>query len=297
MLPQMTAFKLRNKLFLILLIIPFLLTAQDKSLVILHFNDTHSRIEPYPLNDTLFANKGGVVRQETYIEEVRKESKNVFVFYSGDMVQGTPYFTLFGGEVETAVANEMKTTASCLGNHEFDNGLDFLAQLIRRANFPFITTNFDFTGTPVEGLTKKYLIVKKDGLKIGIIGLTIDPEGLVAKKNFEGVKYLDPLESANQTAAYLKKEKKCDLVICLSHLGYYSEGKNNDDINLAKKRGDINIAKNSRNIDIILGGHTHTFLQQPDRELNLDGKEVLIQQTGAYGVNVGRVDVVMEKVK
>ena len=278
--------KLRNKLFLFLLVIPFLLSAQEKSLVILHLNDTHSRIDPLPLNDSRNPDKGGVVRQETYIQEVRKESKNVFVFHSGDLVQGTPYFNLFGGEVEIAVANLMKMDASCLGNHEFDNGLDFLAKMIRRAKFPFIATNLDFTGTTLDGLTKKYLILKRGGLKVGIIGLTISPEGLVAKKNYEGVKYLDPVESANQTAAFLKKEKKCDLVICLSHLGYYP----------AEERvGDITLAKKSRNIDIILGGHTHTFLQQPDRRTNLDGKEVVIQQTGAYGINVGRMDVGLEK--
>ena len=280
--------KLRNNLILLLLVIPFLLSAQEKSLVILHLNDTHSRIEPMPLNDTRNPDKGGVIRQETYIQEVRKEAKTVFVFHSGDMVQGTPYFNLFGGKVEMAVANQMKMDAACLGNHEFDNGLNFMAQLIRMAKFPFIATNFDFTGTPIDGLTKKYLILKRGGLKIGIIGLTIDPDGLVAKKNYEGVKYLDPLESANQTAAFLKKEKKCDLVICLSHLGYYP---NEDHF------GDITLAKKSRNIDIILGGHSHTFLQQSDRRTNLDGKEVVIQQTGAYGIDVGRVDVVMEERK
>jgi len=280
--------KLRNKLLLFLLIIPFLLTAQEKSLVILHFNDTHSRIEPMPLNDARNPDKGGVIRQETYIQDVRKKVKNVFVFHSGDLVQGTPYFNLFGGKVEIAVANRMKMDAACLGNHEFDNGLNFMAQLIRMAKFPFIATDFDFTGTPIEGLTKKYLILKRGGLKIGIIGLTVNPDGLVAKKNYEGVKYLDPLESANQTAAFLKKDKKCDLVICLSHLGYYPE---------EDHFGDITLAKKSRNIDIILGGHSHTFLQKPDRRTNLDGKEVVIQQTGAYGINVGRLDVELEQMK
>jgi len=281
--------KLRNKLLLFLLFIPFiLLSAQEKSLVILHFNDTHSRIEPMPLNDARNSDKGGVIRQETYIQDVRKETKNVFVFHSGDLVQGTPYFNLFGGEVEIAVANWMKMDAACLGNHEFDNGLDFLVKMIRMANFPFIATNFDFTGTALDGLTKKYLILKRGGLKIGIIGLTINPDGLVAKKNYEGVKYLDPIESANQTAVFLKKDKKCDLVICLSHLGYFPE---------ENHVGDITLAKKSRNIDIILGGHSHTFLQQPDRRTNLDGKEVVIQQTGAYGIDVGRLDVVMEKGK
>ena len=280
--------KLRSELFLFLLVIPFLLTAREKLPVILHFNDTHSRIEPISANDALYADKGGVIRQETYIRDVREKSKCVFVFHSGDMVQGTPYFNLFNGEVEIKAANRMKMDAACLGNHEFDNGLDFLAQMIRQATFPFITTNFDFTATPLEGLTKKYCIIKRDGLKIGVIGLTIDPDGLVAKKNCEGVKYLDPLESANRTADFLKKEKKCDLVICLSHLGYYAE---------EEHFGDITLAKKSRNIDIILGGHTHTFLQQPDHRKNLDGKDVIIQQTGAYGINVGRLDIVLEEVK
>ena len=286
---RMIELKLRNKLLLFLLVIPFLLAAQEKSAVILHFNDTHSRIEPMPLNDTRNPDKGGVVRQGTYVRDIRKEAKTVFLFHSGDMVQGTPYFTLFGGEAEMAVANRMKTDAACLGNHEFDNGLDFLAQMICRADFPFITTNLDFSGTSVKGLTKKYHILKRNGLKVGIIGLTINPEGLVAKKNYEGMKYLDPIETANQTAAFLKKEKKCDLVICLSHLGYYPEGDN--------YWCDINLAKDSRNIDIILGGHSHLFFQQPDRRSNLEGKEVIIHHAGAYGINIGRLDIVLDKVK
>jgi len=285
---RMIDLKLRNNLFLFLLVIPFLLTAQEKTAVILHLNDTHSWIEPQPLNAAEHSDKGGVVRQATYIQEVRKETKSVFVFYSGDMVQGTSYFNFFGGEAEIAAANQMKTDAACLGNHEFDNGMDFLARMIRRAKFPYIATNLDFTGTPLEGLTKKYDIIKRGGLKIGIIGLTINPEGLVAKKNYEGVKYLDPLESANRMAAFLKNEKKCDLVICLSHLGYYFK---------EESFGDITLAKKSRNIDLILGGHTHTFLRMPDRRTNLDGKEVVIQQAGYYGIDMGRLNLVLEKKK
>jgi len=285
---RMLESKLRINLFLFLIVIPLLLAAQEKQLVILHLNDTHSRIDPMPLNDARNPDKGGVIRQETYIQSVRKETKNVFVFHSGDMVQGTPYFNMFGGKAEMAVANQMKLDAACLGNHEFDNGMDFLVGMIRQAKFPFIATNLDFTGTPVEGLTKKYLILKRGGLKIGLIGLMISPEGLIAKKNYAGMKYLDPLETANQTAAFLKNEKKCDVVICLSHLGYYPA---------EDRLGDITLAKKSRNIDIILGGHTHTFLQQPVRQTNLDGKEVIIEQTGSYGINIGRVDVVMEKTR
>jgi len=280
--------KLRNSLFLFLFFIPVLQTAQEKSLVILHFNDTHSRIEPFPLNDARNPDKGGAVRQGTYIKEVRKKEKNTLVFHSGDMVQGTPYFTLFGGDAEIAIANRMKIDAACFGNHEFDNGLEFLAKMVRRAKYPYITTNLDFTGTPLEGLTKKYHIINRNGMKIGMIGLTINPDGLVAKKNIGGMKHLNPLESANQTAAFLKQEKKCDLVICLSHLGYYPE---------SDHWCDTIIAMNSRNIDMIIGGHTHLFLKEPNRLINLDGKEVIINQAGAYGINIGRLDVVLEEKK
>jgi 5'-nucleotidase len=273
---------------IILLTFPLLLTAQDKSLVVLHLNDTHSRIEPFPENDSRNPDKGGVIRQEAYIEAVRSENKDVLLFHSGDFVQGTPYFNLFGGEAEMAVANFMKVDAATLGNHEFDNGLVFLANLLRLAQFPFISTNLDFTGTPVEGLIKEYVVLERDGLKIGIIGLTIDPDDLVAKVNYAGVKYLDPIESANRVAAFLKEKKGCDLIICLSHLGYYPT---------EKPVGDITLAKESRHIDVILGGHTHTFLQQPDRRLNLDGKEVVINQTGAYGIYVGRLDIALEEEK
>jgi len=279
----MIELQLRNKLILFLLIIPFLLTAQEKTLVILHFNDTHSRVEPDKNTD-----KGGITREDTYIREVRKEAKNVLVFHSGDMVQGSPYFTKFDGNVEIGAANRLKLDAATLGNHEFDNGLDFLAKMIREANFPFVCTNFDFTGTPLAGLTEKYLILKRDGLKIGVIGVTVNLDGLVDKKNYAGVKFLDTLESATKTATFLKKVKGCDIVICLSHLGYYAN---------EEQFGDITLAKESRNIDVILGGHTHTFLQEPDRRLNLDGQNVIIHQTGAYGINIGRLNMVVGKKK
>jgi 5'-nucleotidase len=270
----------------ILLAFPLLLTAQDKSLVILHLNDTHSRIDPFPANDARNPDKAGVIRQYTYIEEVRKEQKNVLLFHSGDFVQGTPYFNVFKGEIEMSVANLMRVDAACLGNHEFDNGLESMAKMIRTAHFPFLTTNLDFTGTPVEGLTEEYLILKRNGLKIGVIGLTVSPEGLVSKRNSDGMKYLNPIESANRTAQFLKEKKACDLIICLSHLGYYP---NNDNA------GDIALAKQSRNIDLILGGHTHSFFTEPVRQTNLDGKEVVINQTGVSGIYVGRLDIDLKK--
>ena len=273
---------LRTNIVLCLLICPVFLLAQGKSLVILHLNDTHSRIEPMPHNSAQFSDKGGVVRWDSYIHKVRKETKNVLIFHSGDMVQGTPYFTLFDGDVEVSVSNRIKLDAACMGNHEFDNGLDFMAKIIRRAKYPYLTTNLDLSGTPLDGLTKKYIIIKRKGLKIGVIGLTINPDGLVSKKNSEGVIYLDPVESANQMAAFLKQEKKCDFIICLSHLGYYPS---------EEPVGDITLAKQSRNIDIILGGHSHLPFQKPDRRLNLDGQEVIINQTGAYGISIGRLNI------
>jgi 5'-nucleotidase len=278
-----------TKLFIIAcftLCFPLLVPAQEKSLVILHLNDTHSRIEPFPENDHKFPNMGGMTRLYNYLENVRKEAGNVLLFHCGDQVQGTPYFNWFNGETEISAANLMQYDAACLGNHEFDNGVEFMAKMVRMAKFPIISTNLDFTGTPMEGLTKEYHIILKNGLKIGLIGLTIDPKGLVSKSNFIGVKYLDPIETANKTAAFLKEKEKCDLIICLSHLGYYPKDE--------EKVGDISLAEKSRNIDIILGGHTHTFMPEPDRQINLDGKEVLINQTGAYGVYFGRLDLVLE---
>ena len=265
------------------------LNAQEtKKLVILHHNDTHSLIEPLPDNASSYAGRGGIVRQNAYVEEVRSENPHVLLFHSGDFVQGTPYFNVFRGEVEIACMNFMKYDAACLGNHEFDNGLPGLAQMVKAAQFPIVATNLDFTGTLLEGLTHKYIIIQRGGLRIGIIGLTVSLEGLVAKASREGINYLDPLQAANETAALLKNQETCDLVICLSHLGYSGD---------KKEIGDIDLAQGSENIDIILGGHSHTFLRFADRRLNKNDEEVIINQVGDRGVYMGRLDVIMEKVK
>ena len=271
----------------LLFVISISLNAQEtKKLVILHNNDTHSRIEALADNTPSYAGMGGIIRQNAYVEEIRSENHQVLLFHSGDFVQGTPYFNMFKGEVEIACMNFMKYDAICLGNHEFDNGLPDLAKMIQAAQFPVVTTNLDFTGTLLEGLTHPYLIIKRGGLKIGIIGIITPLKGLVAQSSYQGVKYLDPLQTANETAALLKNQEACDLVICLSHLGYQSGGEKMDDITLAQE---------SENIDIILGGHTHTFLRFADRRLNKNGKEVVIDQVGNRGVYMGRLDIVMEK--
>ncbi|MDR0685854.1 MAG: metallophosphatase [Dysgonamonadaceae bacterium] len=268
-------------LILILTLIAVPSAAQKKSIVILHLNDTHSRIEPLPEKNAQNAGKGGMARIYNYVEKVRQES-DVLLFHCGDQVQGTPYFNFFNGKAETAIANLLRYDAACLGNHEFDNGIEFLAEMVRMAKFPIIATNLDFTGTAMEGLTKKYHIIKKNGLKIGIIGLTIDFKELVSKSNSKGAKYLDPIKTANKTAEFLKNKEKCNLVIVLSHLGYYPK---------ENKIGDTQLAEQSRNIDLVLGGHTHTFMTKPVLCKNLDGKTVIINQTGAYGIFIGRVDI------
>jgi 5'-nucleotidase len=259
---------------------------ETRKLVVLHNNDTHSRIEPLPAGTPHYAGLGGVVRQHAYVKVVRNENRDVLLFHAGDFVQGTPYFNEFGGQAEVACMNRMGYDAACLGNHEFDNGLDRLAEMVRAADFPIVATNLDFTGTPMEGLTKPYAIVERSGLRIGIIGLTVSPDGLVARYNYGAMRYLDPVPVANETAEWLKNRKNCDLVICLSHLGY-----NANEVDF----GDVSLARASENIDVILGGHTHTFLRFADRRVNRKGEEVVINQVGDRGIFMGRLDIVLER--
>ena len=249
---------------------------EGKKLVILHVNDTHSRIEPMPHNDSRNPNQGGMIRNEAYIQSVRNENPDVLVFHAGDFVQGTPYFNMFKGEVEVALMNQTKFDAVCIGNHEFDYGFPVMETMFRQAKFPIIATNYDFSETPIKGLTKEYLVIERNGLKIGVMGIGINPDGLVASNNYKGMKYLPPAETANKVAQFLKFQKKCDLVICLSHLGYNS---------------DIQFAKKTSNIDIIIGAHSHTFMTNPYWTENADGKKVMINQMGRSGIYVGRLDV------
>ncbi|MGI6048598.1 MAG: bifunctional metallophosphatase/5'-nucleotidase [Petrimonas sp.] len=254
----------------------------QKNIVILHTNDTHSRIEPIPETDRIAGDKGGVVRRMKYIDQVRKENKNVLLFDAGDFLQGTPYFNLFKGEIETEAMNLMRYDAVTLGNHEFDYGLDILEKVVRRAKFPIVSSNYDFSGTQLNNLIKPYIILKKDGVKIGIIGINVEPRGLIASGNYMGMKFLPPAETANKLALKLKTIDKCDMVICLSHLGYTS---------------DKRFVKQTRNIDIIIGGHSHTNMKTPDILKNIDNKDVLVFQTAGRGIYVGRIDVKLEKIR
>lgn len=253
----------------------------QKKIVILHTNDTHSRIEPLPETDRTAGDKGGVVRRATYVDKVRKENKNVLLFDAGDFLQGTPYFNLFKGEVEVKTMNLMRYDAATLGNHEFDYGMEVLEEVVRKANFPIITSNYDFSQTPLAELVKPYLILKRDGVRIGVIGICVRPQGLIAVENYKGMKFLDPVETANEFAEQLRSQHKCDMVICLSHLGYPQ---------------DLTLAESTRNIDLIIGGHSHTYMKEPEIRKNLDNKEVMIYQTVGRGIYVGRIDVELEKV-
>lgn len=275
-----------NKKYLSFLLVTFLscslFVSAQKQLVILNTNDTHSRIEPIPETDKSAPGLGGIERRIAYIDKVRKENKNVLLFDCGDFLQGTPYFNLFKGKVEVEAMNLMKYDAATLGNHEFDYGLQALGEVIRQANFPFVCCNYDFSETVLHGMVKPYIIIKKDGVKIGILGLGVEPKGLIAAENYEGMKFLDPVATANKWAKELKAVQKCDMVVCLSHLGY---------------RGDVWLAAETRNIDIILGGHSHTLMQESETHKNAAGEDVLVFQTGSRGEYVGRIDVSLEKIK
>lgn len=251
----------------------------QKEIVILHTNDTHSRIEPLPKTDGKFPDRGGVVRRASFIDEVRRENRNVLLFDAGDFLQGTPYFNLFKGEVEIKAMNLMKYDAGTLGNHEFDYGLEVLKEVILKANYPIVVSNYDFSDTSVAGLVKPYIILKRDGVRIGVIGVGVQPQGLIAAHNYTGMKFLDPISTANKLAEALRKQHRCNMVVCLSHMGY-SE--------------DLKLAEASRNIDLIIGGHSHTYMKAPEILKNLDNKEVMILQTNGRSIFVGRVDIRLE---
>lgn len=256
----------------------------QKTLTILHTNDVHSRTEAVSPQspDPKAANKGGFLRIASYVEKVRKETPNVLVFDCGDFSQGTPYYNMFKGEVEVKLMNSIGYNAGTIGNHEFDFGLDNMARLFKMADFPIVCANYEVKGTVLEEWVKPYTIIEKYGLKIGVLGVGTKLSGMVQASNYEGVVFHDPYEAANKVAAELKKQG-CDIIICLSHLGFMASAK--DPIS------DIELVKNTRNIDLILGGHSHTFIDKPVAYKNLDGKDVYITQMGRSGIYVGRIDI------
>lgn len=264
------------------------ITAQDKQLLILHTNDTHSCINPLNENlaDKKLAGRGGFLRRLAMIKEERAKNPDLLLFDSGDFSQGSPFYTLYKGDVEIELMNRMGYDASTIGNHEFDFGLDNMARIFRKAKFPILCSNYDFTGTVVEGTVERYTIIKRNGIRIGVFALDPEMEGLVATDKFVGVKYLDPIQVANEMATFLKKKKKCDLIICISHLGW----------DIPEMNDQIMIA-GSHNIDLVLGGHSHTYMETLCYVKNLDGKEIPVDQNGKHGIWIGRMVLDMAKGK
>ncbi|MBR5655622.1 MAG: metallophosphatase [Prevotella sp.] len=257
-----------------------------RQLVILHTNDTHSCIFPLSeaLADTMLAGRGGFIRRIAMLKEERQKNPDLLYFDSGDFSQGSSYYTLYKGDVEIGLMNEMGIDASTIGNHEFDFGMENMARIFRMANFPIVCSNYDFTGTVVEGLVKPYIVLKRKGIKIGVFALCPKMEGLVDLQKCQGVKYLDPAQVANEMGDLLKNKLKCDLVICISHLGWAVKG-----------HDDNYMIENSRNVDLVLGGHSHTYLPTLEYVNNLDGKPIPVDQNGKHAIYVGKLVLDMKK--
>ena len=259
-----------------------------KKITLLHTNDIHSHIDSFPKNHSKYSGLGGIRRIASIVNQIKSEEKNVILLDAGDIFQGTPYFNKYKGSLEFKIMSQMGYAASTMGNHDFDNGLIGFKNVIHHANFPFICTNYDFSRTELDGVTQKFIIKKIDGIKIGIFGLGIKLEGLVPKSCYKDTIYLDPISTANHWSEKLKIKHQCDLVICLSHLGYKYK---TDQIS------DIKLAMSTKNIDVIIGGHTHTFLENAKTIKNIENKDVLVNQAGWGALALGRIDIHFSKKK
>ena len=255
---------------------------RERHITILHTNDVHSHIDPFPPTHGAYPNQGGVARRGGLIEAIRRENPNTLVLDAGDIFQGTPYFNFYGGELEFRLMSRMGYHAATLGNHDFDNGLGGLLAQLPHADFSFVSANYDFRNTLLDGYVKPYEIYELDGVRIGVFGLGIRLEGLVLPELYGETAYLDPYEMALETARTLRESEQCQLVICLSHLGYRYQD--------PQRASDLGLASQTEGIDLIIGGHTHTFMERADIRTNRVGKDVVINQVGCFGINLGRVD-------
>lgn len=250
-------------------------------ITILHTNDVHSHIDPFPSNDPKYPNMGGAAKRAALIEQIRTEEKNVLLLDAGDIFQGTPYFNMYGGELEFKLMSLMKYDAATIGNHDFDNGIEGLNNMLPHANFPFLNVNYDFSNTILNDKIAPYKTIEKENVKIGIFGVGVELAGLVDKKLYAETQYNNPIIAANNTAKHLKHNENCHLIICLSHLGYAYK---------SNKVSDIVLAQETKDIDLIIGGHTHTFLDKPTKVKNKANKITLINQVGWAGLYLGRID-------
>lgn len=265
--------------------IPHPEASQTVRLTVLHTNDMHSRIEPFPNDGRRNAGHGGMARRATIIKKIRSEQEHVLLLDAGDIFQGTPYFNFFGGELEFKLMSRMGYDAATIGNHDFDNGIDGIANMLPHAEFPFLSSNYDFSRNQLKGRFAPYKIFKKGRLRIGVFGLGIELKGLVNANLYKGTKYIDPIATAKEMVQTLEA-KDCDLILCLSHLGYKYD---NDKIS------DHTLAEKVNGIDLIIGGHTHTFLDDPVSYTNKNGHTTLINQVGWAGIKMGRIDYVFSK--
>lgn len=258
----------------------------EKRITILHTNDVHSHIDPFPTDHVSYPNLGGLARRASLVEKIRNENPNTLLLDAGDIFQGTPYFNFYGGELEFRLMSMLKYDAATIGNHDFDNGVNGLLAQMPHAKFKFVSANYDFSNTPLEAHVQPYEIFIRDGIRIGIFGLGIRLEGVVNKELYGETKYLDPIGVAQDMARQLKADEQCDLVICLSHLGY--------EYDTREIPSDVILAAETKDIDLIIGGHTHTFMERPAVLKNKSGRDVLVNQVGCYGVLLGRVDFIFE---
>lgn len=258
----------------------------QKQLTILHTNDTHSTVMPLNRNlaDTMLADRGGFLRRIAMINEERRKDPDLLLFDSGDFSQGSAYYSMFQGDVEIGLMNQMHYDAATIGNHEFDFGIDNMVRIFRQAKFPIVCSNYDFADTELKDIVKPYIIIKRKGVKIGVFALCPPLEGLVFTKNYEPLRFLDPIEVTNKMVNLLKRKKKCDMIICLSHLGWQRS-----------EYPDERVIENTQGIDLVLGGHTHTYFDKLEYVSDLTGKPVPVDQNGKHAAFVGKLQLSLSK--
>ena len=276
-----------TSLSLILFLLSFSPAVAQKQLTILHTNDTHSCILPLKANlaDTMLANRGGFLRRIAMLKEQRKEDPQLLLFDSGDFSQGSSYYTMFKGDVEVGLMNQMGYDAGTIGNHEFDFGLENMTRLFKMAQFPIVCSNYDFADTELADIVKPYVVLKRKGVKIGVFALCPPLQGLISTKNYGPLRFLDPIEATKRMVRVLRQEQKCDLVICLSHMGWEE----------SKEFPDPQIFTATEGVDLVLGGHSHTYMKQLEHLTDQAGHDVSVDQNGKHGVFIGKLVLTMEK--
>ena len=257
-----------------------------KKITVLHTSDTHSCILPLNKNlaDTMLADRGGFLRRIAMLKQERRKDPGLLLFDCGDFSQGSSYYTMFKGDVEVELMNRMHYDAVTIGNHEFDFGLDNMIRLFKMAEFPVVCSNYDFADTELKDIVKPYLVLKRQGVRIGVFALCPPLEGLVSRKNYGPLKFLDPVEVTDRMVDVLRNREKCDVVICLSHLGWE-----------VSDYPDNELIKRTSGIDLILGGHSHTYLETLGYETDKTGRQVPVDHEGKHAVFVGKILLTLEK--